>query len=94
MLGVVIGSVGIAWAPVVLELLDTFPILEPVETHIHRFCGFWLYLVVDYAISGGVVSLDWCLWLGMAEFFESLAHWDCNLCVVEESAAQLLQQKT
>jgi hypothetical protein len=42
----------------------------PKISHLH-----WLQLlpfdgVICNADSGGIIAMDWCLWLGMAQFFQ------------------------
>ncbi len=57
-----------------------------METHVHGFGAFWLDFAVYYCISHGIVHLEGCSRLLMAEFLEndldvdSLAHCDEEGC--------------
>ena len=65
----VVRLVGGAGAPIYMELALFNAILDPVETHVHRF-GFSLFeSVVGKPAGGGVVNLGWGCWLRMPHFF-------------------------
>ena len=53
----VVSCVGEAWPPKVPELPLCIPALQPVEPHVHGFCGLWGDTVGEDAVCGGVVSL-------------------------------------
>jgi hypothetical protein len=68
MFGEVILFVVGARSPVDFKLVLFDSILDPVETHVHRF-GFALSdLFVGETMGGGVVNLGWCGRLRIAHF--------------------------
>ena len=68
--GEVVSKVASARGPIYVELALFDSITDPVKTHIHSFGSLLFYGVVDDAEGSGVISLDWCGWLGMVHFFE------------------------
>ena len=62
-LGPIVCQVGGARSPMEPELLLCHPTSEPVESHIHWFGSFGLYLVVDYPIGCSIVSFYGGGWL-------------------------------
>ena len=79
--GPVVGQIVVARPPVVAELSLAVPAAEPVEIHIDGFGGLGDDFVVDESVGRGVVSLDGCSWLWMAELFEGFAYGDGHLCI-------------
>ena len=78
----------IVWArhPIVakLNLLDA--IRQPVETHVHGFCGERGDGVVDHAKCRCVVGLDGRWGLGVAHLDEAMTGWYCFAEVNVEGA--------
>ncbi len=56
-LGPVVCSVGVSWAPEKMELVLGFAASKPMESHIHGFCASGLYVVVHDSDSCTVVGL-------------------------------------
>ena len=66
----IVTQVELTRSPVNTELFECFPVLQPVQVHIHRFRAFWLYLLVDDSLGRRIVSLDGRGWLFVSHFFE------------------------
>ena len=73
----IVGIICFAWTPKKFELLLAFSVAEPMETHVHSFCTFWLYFSIDNCISHGIVGLDGGRRLCMSHFFENDADVNC-----------------
>lgn len=63
--------------PVDLELFLRYAILDPIESHVHKFGPLLFDLFVGKFVGGGVVNLDRGGWLGMPRFFEGGVKQDC-----------------
>jgi hypothetical protein len=48
-------------------------VTQPVKSHVHGLCAFWLNFIIDYSLCCRVVGLDWGAWLWMPHFLEYLA---------------------
>ena len=57
-LGVVVGTIGLAGFPVHSELALFHTISDPIESHVHCLGSFGLDCVVGDSFGGGVVCLD------------------------------------
>ncbi len=68
MLGTVVCPVGGAGMPEETELTLGFAVMQPVKSHVHRFCASWLYVVVHDSKGCGVGSLHGSLGLFVAHF--------------------------
>ena len=73
----IVSKICFARMPKKFELLLAFPVAEPVETHVHGFGTFWLYLTVNDGIRHGIVSLDWGGRLFMPHLFQNYANVNC-----------------
>ena len=58
MFGGIVSKVGVAWAPVNIELSLFYSVHNPVEAHVHGFRHFLLDGLIGYANSCGVIYLD------------------------------------
>ena len=84
MFGVVVTHVVGAGAPINVKLALFYSVLYPVESHVD---GFGADLFAGFVGNGdccGVVYLDWCCRLGVAEFFQDDADGNCFFAVVEQ----------
>ena len=63
-----------------LILIDP-PVSQPMESHVHSFCVFWLPFDVDDAFDGRIIGLDWCWRLGVPHFFQNSLFFDCFSCI-------------
>ena len=89
-LGVVVGEILLAGLPVHSELSLFYPILDPVESHVHRLGSFGLDRVVGDAFCGGVVGLDWGgAVLRMAHFLYRVAKCASFLSVSEQASSMV-----
>ena len=68
----VVGQVGGTGAPVNTEHLLRFLASHPKEAHVPRLSSFALYVLVADAVRCGVVCLDGCLSLRMAQLNQSV----------------------
>ncbi len=84
MFGPVVGQVLCAGPPVESELALGFMASQPVKLHAHCFGLPWLNAACDDSKGGAVISLHWCGWLQVANFFRELSLWDCLACVTIE----------
>ena len=66
-----------------LLLVDT-AILQPVESHVHRFSMFRLDSTVDNTFDGGVFCLDGCRGLFVPHFLQNVADFNSFACVEGE----------
>ena len=85
MLGEVVGFVETAFFPMNKELPLAYAVANPVEAHVDGFRALLFDSVVGDAGGGTVVGLDWCRWLGVAEFLERGTDGAGFLAVVEEA---------
>jgi hypothetical protein len=83
MLGIIIGIVICAFAPMDFELLLVRAVDKPVETHIDRFGPALFDCLVCDAGRGGVVRLHGGGWLWVAHLFKSGPFADRRFAVVE-----------
>ena len=81
MLSEVVGPIFITRGPVIFELALFHSILKPIKSHINGFAALLFDSSIDYAIGSGVIGLDWCWRLRMAQFFEGNSHGDSNFCI-------------
>ena len=66
MLGVIVGVIVGARAPVYLEVVLGYAVAYPIKPHIHRAGATLAYCVVDYSHSTKIVGLYWCRRLQVA----------------------------
>ena len=66
---VVVGQVGCSRPPVDIELALLDPVLQPVESHVDGLGAFLFNGVCQDTMACGIVGLEWCGWLWMAEFY-------------------------
>ncbi len=83
-LGPVVGKILFTRSPIDAELAWAFTVLEPVEAHVHGLGAFWLDFAVYNCISHGIVRLEGCSRLLMAEFLENDSYVDSLACCDEE----------
>ena len=76
----VISIVEFARTPVDAKLLLTFPVPQPIETHVHRFGAFWRDFAIHDATRHGIVGLEWGGRLLVSEFFQYNSNEDGLAC--------------
>ena len=57
MFGPIIRIIEFSRAPVNAKLFLAFSVPEPMESHVHGLCSFWLYFAVDDSIGHWIVRL-------------------------------------
>ena len=70
MFGPVVSIVCFSWPPEKFELLLAFSVSQPMKTHVHCLCSFWLYFGIDDCFGHGVVGLDGRCRLFVSHFLE------------------------
>jgi hypothetical protein len=69
----IVGQVGRSWPPIYIDLFLLYPVLDPIESHLHGF-GFLLFdLFVGKTVGGGVVNLYRGGWLGVSHFAKGVS---------------------
>jgi hypothetical protein len=69
----IIGQVGRSWPPIYIALFLLYPVLYPIELHLHGF-GFLLFdLFVGKTVGGGVVHLHRGGRLGVSHFAKGVS---------------------
>ena len=79
MFGEIVTEVRCARSPVDEELALFGPVFDPIKLHVDCFGSFLFYGVICKTVSGGVINLHWCRWLGMTHFFQGCSNGDCFL---------------
>ena len=69
MLRPIVSIVLFSRSPIKFELFLTLAVSQPVKSHVHCFCAFWLYFSVDDCICHCVVCLNWSGGLLVPHFF-------------------------
>ena len=72
----IVRVVRLAGAPVKSKLLLALAIAQPVESHVHCLCSFWLHFAIDDPFRHGVVRLHRSWRLLVSHFFEDDAYVD------------------
>ena len=92
MLGKIIGTIGLAFAPVDFESSLADSVTDPEKTHVNSFGSFLFDRVVGDAAGGVVVCCYRCRRLGMAHFVEGDAEgagfFAIRRCVIVRSPLQ------
>ena len=78
----IVGQIGFTGLPeeAKLVLVDT-SISEPVESHFHGLCLFWLDMTVDDTFGSAVVSLYRCRGLNITQFLQYVAYFNSFMCI-------------
>ena len=78
----IVGQIGFTGSPeeAKLVLVDTL-VSEPVESHVHGFCSFWLTTTVDDTFGRAVVSLNRCRGLNTTQFLQHVVYFNSFTCV-------------
>ena len=83
MLGKVVAFIHRTRFPKDVELLLANRIVYPIEAHVNGLGVFLFDRVLGEPMAGTVVNLEWCGWLLVAKFFESMMKGDRLTSIVE-----------
>ena len=66
----VIPHVLTSWFPIKKDVFLFYPVLHPIESHVHCLVTFLSNRSGEDAFGRGVICFDWGWWLGKTEFVE------------------------
>ena len=79
----IISTIEAAFLPVDVKLSLSDAIADPIEAHVDGLGSFLFDGVIGDAAGSAIVSLEWCGWLWVSQFFECDTHGAGFLAVVE-----------